>query len=482
MKKILLFTLLITITASGQTQIGQTLIGNSNGDQFGKSVAMSSDGSIVAVGAPNTDTNGNFSGQVSVYQFNGSNWVQMGAVIEAEASQDHSGYSIDLSDDGSILAIGAKDNDGNGSNSGNVRMFEYTGSVWTQLGQDIDGEASSDNSGYSVSLSANGDIVAVGAYKNDGNGSNSGHVRVYHYISDMWVQVGQDIDGEASSDWSGWNVSLSSDGTILAIGAPYNDDNGGNSGHIRVFEFTGSTWEQLGTDIDGEAANENAGYSVSLSGDGSIVAIGAINEGGTEAGHARVYKYIGGTWAQLGTTIYGETDDELGFSVSLSDDGTIMAVGAPFTNFSGGKTFVYKYIDNSWEQVGSALAGSSPERLGTSVKLSSDGSKIIVGSSLYNTKGAAKIIDFSSVLSSNEYGIPEFAIYPNPTNSILNIPSAFGQNYNFSIYNSLGQKVHYQNNLSKQSVIDVSNLSKGLYFIEVSSFNGISETFKFIKN
>ena len=98
-----------------------------------------------------------------------------------------------------------------------------------QIGQDIDGENSLDQSGWSTSLSADGNVIAVGAMKNDGNGSNSGHVRIYKNISGTWVQIGQDIDGEASGDSFGNAVSLNHDGTIVAIGGRDNDGNGNNS-------------------------------------------------------------------------------------------------------------------------------------------------------------------------------------------------------------------------------------------------------------
>ena len=79
-----------------------------------------------------------------------------------------------------------------------------------------------DYSGYSVSLSSDGTIVAIGAHGNDGvNGRYSGHVRIYKYDGTSWGQLGQDIDGEAAGDNSGMSVSLSSDGTIVAIGAPH---------------------------------------------------------------------------------------------------------------------------------------------------------------------------------------------------------------------------------------------------------------------
>ena len=62
--------------------------------------------------------------------------------------------------------------------------------------------------------------------KNDGNGSNSGHVRIYKNISGTWVQIGQDIDGEANGDNFGNSVSLNHDGSIVAIGGRDNDGNG----------------------------------------------------------------------------------------------------------------------------------------------------------------------------------------------------------------------------------------------------------------
>ena len=127
---------------------------------------------------------------------------------------------------------------------------------WNQTGADIDGEAADDFSGWSVSLSADGSTLAIGAKLNDGNGTNAGHARVYNWNGSAWVQLGADIDGEAAGDQSGWSVSLSADGSTLAIGAIYNDGNGNAAGHVRVYNWNGTAWVQLGTDIDGEAAKD----------------------------------------------------------------------------------------------------------------------------------------------------------------------------------------------------------------------------------
>ena len=74
---------------------------------------------------------------------------------------------------------------------------------WAQKGVDIDGEAAGDGSGSSISMSSDGKTLAIGAFTNDGNGIETGHVRVYHWVNSSWTQKGLDIDGEAAEDLSG---------------------------------------------------------------------------------------------------------------------------------------------------------------------------------------------------------------------------------------------------------------------------------------
>ena len=382
-KLILLTTLLIPFIIFSQTQLGSDINGEAAGDYSGNSVSLSSDGTIVAIGANFNDGNGSNSGHVRVYEYSGSSWSQLGADINGDSSGDYSGRSVSLSSDGTIVAIGAYGNDVNGSNSGHVRVYSWNGSQWDQLGADINGEAASDASGHSVSLSSDGTIVAIGAY---GNGGSSGHVRVYQYSGSSWTKIGDDIDGEAAYDYSGYSVSLSSDGTIVAIGARYNDGNGSDSGHVRVYEYSGSSWSQLGADINGDSSGDYSGYSVSLSSDGTIVAIGAPdNDGnGSNSGHVRVYEYSGSSWSQLGADIDGDSSgDYSGRSVSLSSDGTIVAVGAPYNDGNGsnsGHVRVYQYSDSSWSQPVLDIDGEAADNYsGYSVSLSSDGTIVAVG-------------------------------------------------------------------------------------------------------
>ena len=124
------------------------------------------------------------------------------------------------------------------SGTGTTRVLEFNDSSWIQLGADIDGEKVGDQSGHSVSLSSDGTNAGNRTLmKNDDNGVNSGHVRVYNYNGTDWSKLGSDIEGEAAGDQFGRSLFLSSDGTTLAVGAILNDGSAGNSGHVRVYNL-----------------------------------------------------------------------------------------------------------------------------------------------------------------------------------------------------------------------------------------------------
>jgi len=148
----------------------------------------------------------------------------------------------------------------------------FAATQWTQRGGDIPGQAAGDESGVAVSSNSDGTIVAIGAHKNQGTGTDGGHVRVWAYSAGSWTQRGGDINAEAANDFFGSSLSLSSDGTWLAVGAPGNDGTASNAGHVRVFRWIANAWSQQGGDIDGESGFDASGTSVALSGDGTTVA------------------------------------------------------------------------------------------------------------------------------------------------------------------------------------------------------------------
>ena len=358
------------------TQIGSDIDGEAKGDGSGVSVSMSTDGTRVAIGSY-----GSFpAGHVRVFSESGGNWTKIGDTITGEAGGDRSGVSVSMSSDGTRVAIGASTNDGNGLDAGHVRVYAESGGTWTQIGSDIDGERTGDQFGVRVSMSADGARVAIGAVFNDDGGNNAGKVRVYAENGGTWTLVGGDIDGEAAGDQFGRSVSMSSDGTRVAIGTPYNDGTDTDAGHVRVYEDISGTWTQVGGDIDGEAAGDQFGKSVSMSSDGTRVAIGApSNDGaGTDAGHVRVYAESGGAWTQVGSDIGGAAGDRSGISVSMSTDGTRVAIGAPY---DGGAGHVRVYSDSGgmWTLIADQIEGEAKDdQSGISVSMSSDG-RVAIG-------------------------------------------------------------------------------------------------------
>jgi hypothetical protein len=144
--------------------------------------------------------------------------------------------SVALSSDGTRLAVGGYLNDGTGSNAGHVRVFDLVGGTWTQVGGDIDGEAAGDFFGWRIALSSDGTRLAVTA---SATGSNAGRMRVFDLVGGVWTQIGGDLDGVAAHDYFGSSVALSSDGTRLAVGGPLNDSPDTDAGQVRVFDYDG---------------------------------------------------------------------------------------------------------------------------------------------------------------------------------------------------------------------------------------------------
>ena len=328
------------------TQVGSDIVGLANGDNFGHAVSLSSDGTRVAIGAPFADPVPSNSGQVTVYELNGSTWVQMGSTFSGSANNERLGFSVSLNSDGTKLAFGAI---GATSDAGNARVYSWSGSSWTIMGLPTNHPipmvgAIGDNFGYSVSLSSDGTRVAIGAAAP----WTRGYVKVFEYSGSSWTEMGNayiDMLAEGSTDRMGFSVSLSSDGTRFAHGAIGNT---ANSGHVRIFEYSGSSWTQVGSDIDSESSADNFGYSVSLSSDGTRVAAGAIFNNNNR-GHTRVFDWSGSSWNPIGSDIDGEAqDDYSGHSVSLSSNGLRLAIGAP-NNADGGSLAghvrVYKMVE-----------------------------------------------------------------------------------------------------------------------------------------
>jgi hypothetical protein len=314
--------------------------------------------------------------------------TQIGSNIIGSFFGENTGTSVSITSTiiGDRVAIGTPYNDQATTMAGYVRVYQRSGTVWNQLGQTITGEAASDFCGE-VELSGNGTRLIVGAKFNDGNGADSGHVRVYSFDSgtSTWVQMGTDINGEAAGDEFGTTVAISNSGTVIAVGAP-NNNNGAasNSGHVRIYEWNGTAWAQKGVDINGNAANDSFGDSIDMSTSGLNLVAGS-KWGNSSDGYVEAYTWNGSAWAQKGATISDGGSDKSGSSVSISSDGNRIVVGAPLAGAMGqGNVKVYSYSGSAWSQFGSTITGSvNGGELGTSVSMSDTGNEMVVGTPNY---------------------------------------------------------------------------------------------------
>ena len=127
------------------------------------------------------------------------------------------------------------------------------------VGDELYGEAASDNFGTSVALNEDGSIVAAGSELNDAGGTSAGSVRVYEYdsSSDGWVQMGSDIDGAMINERFGRTLAISDLGTTLAIGGERSSIADTTwAGVVRVYEYSGTAWSQLGDDLLGDTKQD----------------------------------------------------------------------------------------------------------------------------------------------------------------------------------------------------------------------------------
>ena len=383
MKKLLFFCLILfphIILCQQLPQIGNDIKGNITNGTFGTALTLSNDGSKIAISGPT----GNQGRLVKVLEDSSGVWTQIGSDIVGP--HRGFGYSVDMSHDGSRLIIG--DPNQNNSGTGPTRIYEDSSGTWILIHTILPPNGS--DMGFSVTMDSIGSRVAIGLPRLD-------KVQVWEDSSGTWVQVGNDIVGSQNDD-TGWSVALSNDGSTLAVGAPNaNNSNGNWAGTVKVYEDSSGTWVQIGSDINGDSQGDWLGQSVSLSSSGQRLIVGAPAHSLTTGypGQAKVFEDSAGHWVQVGSDIYGSTSstDSLGTSVSISGDGSTIAVGAPKSGNYTGKAFVYEDSLGFWILKGS-VQGDSPSALGCgrSVDLSNDGSRLGVGYPWgTGSKGTAKV-------------------------------------------------------------------------------------------
>ncbi|PZU83376.1 MAG: hypothetical protein DI529_12720 [Chryseobacterium sp.] len=328
-------------------------------------------------------------------QYGGDGWSTI-QVLNGEQSEEAFGFINKINATGDALIVGAPYNN---STTGYTKVFQSINGVWQQKGQKIIGLEQGAGSGKTVDINTSGNIIAVGDPWKSG-----GKVRAFKYndTSSNWEQLGQTIKGTAGL---GNVLSLSSDGSTIAT------NNRGDS--IRVYKYVNNSWNQVGETINDNSPFENYfGLSdIKLTCDGNTIVIGAKQpySGNTLTGYAKVYKLENNNWVLKGNAIQGSfLGGEFGQSVSISEDGNIVAISAPNVNTTGsggnytdkGHVYTYKYNEaqSTWEQFGQTFEGSTVgEYYGYSISLTPDAKYLAIGAYGANDwQGIAKVYEYNS--------------------------------------------------------------------------------------
>tara|TARA_R110002167_G_scaffold26214_4_gene90408 strand:- start:1894 stop:3993 length:2100 start_codon:yes stop_codon:yes gene_type:complete len=433
---------------------------------FGTDVAFSDDGKTLVVSARGEDSdatgingdqnNRNKLGSGAAYVFanNDGVWSQQAYLKPSNTDdQDAFGNSITLSGDGNTLAISSLD-DSNASgingdqtnnsaqSSGAVYVFERANNTWRQQAYiKASNSERNDNFGSSLSLSTDGNTLAIGAESEDSNSiginedqSNndalqSGAVYIFERINQTWTQHSYvKASNTDSNDKFGNDLSLSGDGHTLAIGAysersnstginsDQTNNNAYSSGAVYIFHKSNNVWSQEAyLKASNAEAGDFFGQSLTISEDGNILATSAYqessnaigvngNEGNNDAANAGavyIFQRASGVWTQEAylKSSNTEANDQFGHDLSLSKNGEILAVSSfqedsesrgiegDQTNnvdINSGAVYVFINKDQAWSQLAYIKASNtdSNDHFGVSISLAGDGNTLAVGADL----------------------------------------------------------------------------------------------------
>ena len=223
-----------TWNGSNWVQKGSDFLGQNTDDCTGVAVSLSYDGNTLSYGSPNNDDLFQDAGKVSVFTWNGISWVNKGLEINGTILNQGLGSNISLTNDGNTIGIGCP---ANNSATGLVKIYVWNGSNWMQKGADILGAASGDFFGTSVSLSENGNVIAIGSSGTDGIGSWDGSTHVYTFNGLSWITYGSSIFGNSQDCYSGSIVVLNDSGNTLLLSEPSNSSINPQSGRVKAFRF-----------------------------------------------------------------------------------------------------------------------------------------------------------------------------------------------------------------------------------------------------
>ncbi len=351
---------------------------------FGQSVSISSDGNVIAAG-----TNIGTGGSASIYKWYTANWQETKLERPSSTENDFYGHAVSLNGSGNYAAAGAY-----GFNQiGAVYIFKQSLIItepWDLVKTLSAGDGSVDDYfGYSVSMSRNGSILAVGAPGKDSiDKMNTGTVYIYAKGSDDWsliTTITADAIDQEAEDKFGTAVAVSADGTYIAVSTPNASQ---FKGAVYVYEKSGNNYiKRKKLMADDSSINSLLGTSISISDNGLIISAGAPGcdiAGKVNQGAVYIFEHNGSTWIQIKklTSSDGLSNDGFGNSVSLSFDGTFLCAGSSRSDFQtmsdSGAVYIFNRNAGIYTEYKKhiALDGGTDFLLGSAVAISYDGGKV----------------------------------------------------------------------------------------------------------
>lgn len=309
------------------SRTGQIIRGTSAEEKFGSKVGMSPDGSTIAIVTNYYTTTPLNTGRVKVYRLVESTWTQIGSDIDGEES-DYLGFVVNFSTDGNVMVISNLRKDGESTNQGAVQIYQYSDSEWTSIGTIYGNEG---DQCFGSDITPDGTKIACGFLANDDFAPDAGKVRLLEYDGTSWNTYGE-ILGTAENDSIGYQIKLSSNGNIVAVSSTAHNS---YTGLVRVFQRNGTNFSQLGSDIVGTTNGDQFGFNIGLSSNGKTLIVGCpyYDTPALDTGLARVYQYNGSDWQQICSDLLAdEMFDQIGYDVDISADGTRIIVGSIYDN------------------------------------------------------------------------------------------------------------------------------------------------------
>jgi hypothetical protein len=396
-KKIIFFLsiVLTQLSLSAQLLKGKMLVGKVPKEQFGRNVKLSSDGNILAVAAPFNSDYGDKNGRIAVYKFSNSNWQMLGDEILAGDDDFEYGEMMALSADGQKLVAASPfggtsiysfnganwilaqtifpENDNDMINAISitpdagkiavahectkhravcVKLFYFDGKQWGQDGIDLIPYPGERVYRLSLSFSADGNQLVVGNYSKDTRQyKDAGEVIIYAKENNQWKQQTQKFNGELFRASLGSEVILSNNSNTIIASSASIDMLELSTGFVETYQLSGTEWVKQSPTLKPPKHNSYFGHAVSLSGDGTILALSTPYIGFGKPGYVRVYKNKSGTWQEIamitdadGVEKTSPANNTVGWSIALSSDGKTLAIGFPHNDENGdmaGKVMVY---------------------------------------------------------------------------------------------------------------------------------------------